>query len=130
MTKRTNYTLWAIQWTLALLYLFAGGLKLVVPLAEMARQMQLPGWFLRFIGVAEVLGGLGLILPGLLRIRQELTSLAAVGLAIIMTGATVLTYTNGANPSMPLAAGLLVALVAWGRWIAVSNRREKCWSPS
>jgi hypothetical protein len=131
MTKRMNYTLWTIQWTLALLYLFAGGLKLVVPVAEMAKQMQLPGWFPRFIGVAEVLGALGLILPGLLRIRQELTQLAAVGLAIIMIGATVLMYANGANPAMPLAVGLLAGFVAWGRWTAVnSSGRKKCWLPS
>ena len=65
-----TYALWIIQALLALLFLFAGGTKLVLPIAEMTRDMpSLPGWFLRFIGVAEILGGLGLILPGLLRIQ-------------------------------------------------------------
>ena len=52
---------------LALTFLFAGGIKLVVPIAAMAKQVALPGSFLRFIGVAEVLGGLGMILPGITR---------------------------------------------------------------
>ena len=63
---------------------------------EMNQQssIQLPGAFLHFIGVCEVLGGLGLVLPNLLRIRQGLTPLAAVGLLIIMIGATVITGTK------------------------------------
>jgi hypothetical protein len=52
----------------------------------------LPGWFLRFLGVAAVLGALGLVLPGLLRIRPGLTPLAAAGLVIIMIGATVVMW--------------------------------------
>ena len=69
-----TYVLWIIQVLLALLFLFAGGMKLVIPpdvLASMGspNQIALPGWFVRFIGVAEVLGALGLLLPGLLRIK-------------------------------------------------------------
>src|SRR5262245_21999427 len=89
--------LWIVQTLLALLFMFAGGMKLVVPVEEMTKQMPvpLPGAFLRFIGVAELLGGLGLILPGLLRIRPGLTPLAAAGLVIIMIGATLLTVAGG-----------------------------------
>ena len=84
--------LWIIQGLLALLFLFAGGTKLVLPVAEMTKQMpMLSGSFLRFVGVCEVLGGIGLILPGLLRTRQWLTPLAAACLVVIMIGATVLT---------------------------------------
>ena len=81
-------------------------------------QIQLPGWFVRFIGVVEVLGALGLILPGLLRIRPGLTPLAAAGLVIIMIGATVLTLVaDGVAPALiPLVVGLLSAFVAYGRW--------------
>ena len=89
--------LWIVQGLLAVLFLFAGGMKLVMPIEEMTEQIALPGAFLRFIGVAEVLGGLGLILPGLLRIRPGLTPLAAAGLVIIMIGATVLTLASGAR---------------------------------
>src|SRR5216117_1876633 len=63
------YALWTIQVLLALLFLFAGGMKLILPIEKMTGSIPLPGWFLRFIGVAEVLGGLGLTLPTLLRIR-------------------------------------------------------------
>ena len=90
-----NYALWIVQGLLALLFLFAGGMKLVLPIEALTEQMPLPGLFVRFIGVAEVLGGIGLILPGLLRIRPGLTPLAAVGLVIIMIGATVLTLAGG-----------------------------------
>src|SRR5437867_5371882 len=82
-----NVALWIVQGLLAALFLFAGGAKLLLPLDQMAGPVALPGWFLRFLGVAEVLGALGLVLPGLLRIRPGLTPLAAAGLVIIMIGA-------------------------------------------
>jgi hypothetical protein len=73
--------------------------------------------FLRFIGVVEVLGALGLVLPGLLRIRPDLTPLAAAGLVIIMIGATVTSLKMGfAAALIPLVVGLLLAFVAYGRW--------------
>ncbi len=115
-----TYALWIVQGLLALLFLFAGGMKLVLPLEKLTGPMPipLPGPFLRFIGVAEVLGAAGLILPGLLRIRPGLTSLAAAGLVIIMIGATVVTLASGdmASALIPLAVGLLAAFVAYGRW--------------
>ena len=95
------------------------GTKLVLPIAEMTKDMpSMPGWFLRFIGVAEILGGLGLILPGLLRIQTGLTPLAAAGLVIIMIGATAITLmtTGIAMAMVPLIVGMLTAFVAYGRW--------------
>ena len=119
-----TYVLWIVQALLALLFLFTGGMKLVLPIEELTAEMPLPGWFVRFIGVAEVLGALGLILPGLLRIRPGLTPLAAAGLVIIMIGATVLTLaTMGAAPALfPLVTGLLAAFVAYGRWRLAPRR--------
>ena len=78
----------------------------------------MPGLFLRFIGVAEVLGAVGLILPWLLRIRPGLTPLAAAGLVLIMTGATVVTLMSGdvVMALFPLVVGILCAFVAYGRW--------------
>jgi drug/metabolite transporter (DMT)-like permease len=112
-----NYALWIVQGLLALLFLFAGGMKLVLPIEAMTKQMPLPGLFLRFIGVAEVLGAIGLILPGLLRIRRGLTPLAAAGLVMVMIGATTLTLAHGgvASALMPLVVGLLSTFVAYGR---------------
>lgn len=114
-----NIALWIIQVLLALLFLFAGAMKLIMPIEEMTRQMPvaIPGLFLRFIGVCEVLGGLGLILPGLLRIKTWLTPLAAVSLVILMIGAMAFSFMIGVTAAIPaLVTGLLAAFVAYGRW--------------
>ena len=94
-SQKTTVLLWIIQGLLALVFMFAGVMKFIMPIEEMTKQVRLPGLFLRFIGVAEVLGAIGLILPGLLRIRPGLTPLAAAGLAIITVGATVVTLMIG-----------------------------------
>jgi uncharacterized membrane protein YphA (DoxX/SURF4 family) len=115
-----NVALWIVQGLLALIFLFSGGVKLVFPIAQMTKQMAvpLPGLFLQFIGVCEVLGAIGLILPRLLRIRPGLTPLAAAGLVIIMIGATVITLAGGsvAQALTPAIVGLLAAFVAYARW--------------
>ena len=115
--------LWIIQSLLAALFLFAGAVKLVLPAEDLTGPIAMPILFLRFIGALEVLGALGLILPGLLRIRTGLTPLAALGLVIIMAGATVTTIVGGAIlPSLiSLAAGLLSAFVAYERWNQISR---------
>jgi len=117
MTRKTVVLLWVVQGLLALLFVFAGGMKLVLPLSQLAGPVPLPGMFLRFIGVAEVLGAAGLILPGLLGIRPGLTSWAAAGLVIIMVGAVGITLAGRAvAPALfPLVVGLLAASVAYGR---------------
>jgi uncharacterized membrane protein YphA (DoxX/SURF4 family) len=117
-TSIMNIALWIIQILLALLFLFAGGMKLIMPIEEMTQQIPMPGLFLRFIGVCEVLGGLGLVLPWLLGIRPGLTPLAAAGLVIIMVGATVTTIATGqiAISLVPLVVGILCLFVVYGRW--------------
>jgi hypothetical protein len=119
-----TYALWIVQGLLALIFLFSGGMKLILPLEMLAGPVPLPGLFIRFIGVAEVLGAIGLILPGLLRIRPGLTPLAAAGLVIIMIGATVITLVGGvtAQALIPLVVGLLLGFVAYGRWWLVPHR--------
>ncbi|HEX6079850.1 MAG TPA: DoxX family protein [Methylomirabilota bacterium] len=113
-----TYALWVLQVLLGLLFIFAGGSKLVMPIEEMTREVAMPGWFLRGIGVCELLGGLGLILPGLFRIRTGLTPLAAAGLVIVMIGATVVTVmTMGVGMALvPFVVGVLAAFVAYARW--------------
>ena len=110
--------LWVVQGLLAPLFLFAGVMKFIMSVEEMTKDIPLPGAFLHFIGVCEVLGALGLILPGLLGIKPGLTPLAAAGLAIVMIGATVLTLMTGAVAMalVPLVIGLLAVFVAYGRW--------------
>jgi uncharacterized membrane protein YphA (DoxX/SURF4 family) len=113
-----RYALWIVQGLLALLFLFAGVMKFVMSVEEMTQQVQMPGAFLRFIGVCEILGGLGLILPSLLRIRPGLTPLAAAGLIVIMIGATIVSVMIGgvAAAIAPFVVLLLLAFVAYGRW--------------
>jgi uncharacterized membrane protein YphA (DoxX/SURF4 family) len=128
-----TYLLWILQVLLALLFLFAGGTKLVLSAEAMAamgspNQVVLPILFLRFIGLCEVLGALGLILPGLLRIRPNLTPLAAAGLTIILIGATVVTLAgDGAKMAIgPFVFAILTAFVAYGRWkLAPLGARNK-----
>ncbi len=111
--------LWIIQGLLALMFLFAGGAKLVLPADALTKDTpMLSAAFLRFVGICEVLGAVGLILPGILRIRPGLTPLAAAGLIVIMIGATVVTLITGggATALIPFATGLLLAFVVYGRW--------------
>jgi uncharacterized membrane protein YphA (DoxX/SURF4 family) len=119
-----NIALWFIQVLLGLLFIFGGVMKLITPIEVMTQQISLPGLFLRFIGVAETLGGLGLILPGLLRIKPGLTPLAASGLVIIMIGATSITVATMGVPMalFPLITGILCLFVAYGRWKLVPHR--------
>ena len=116
---KSTRALWIIQWLLALVFLFAGGAKLILPVDELTRQMpMLSGGFLRFVAVCEVLGAIGLILPGLLHIRPGLTPLAAAGLVVIMIGAVSVTLMTGGGAAalIPFATGALAAFVAYGRW--------------
>jgi hypothetical protein len=117
MSRKKLIVLWVIQAVLAALFLFAGGFKLVASAEQMKGPIDLPLWFLRFIGGCEVLGALGLILPGLLRIRVGLIPLAACGLVIIMIGATVINGIGmGVLAALPtLVIGGLAAFVAVGR---------------
>jgi hypothetical protein len=117
-SRKIGATLWTVQALLALLFLFAGGMKLVAPIEMLKGPVAFPELFIRFIGVCEFLGAIGLILPSALRIRAGLTPLAASGLVIIMIGATVTTLVGGmtAPALFPALVGVLAATVAYGRW--------------
>jgi hypothetical protein len=112
-----NRALWIVQGLLAALFLFAGGMKLITPVEVLSVMSPFPGEFIRFIGLCEVLGAVGLILPYALRILPGLTALAAAGLVVIMVGATVTTLAIGggvlAAPTVVL--GVLASVVALGR---------------
>jgi uncharacterized membrane protein YphA (DoxX/SURF4 family) len=116
-SRKTHITLWVVQSLLAALFLFAGSMKFIMTVAEMTKQIPFPGWFLHFIGAAEILGALGLILPSILRIKPVLTPVAAAGLVIIMIGATVTTLFTPAPAGavVPFVVAVLGAFVAYGR---------------
>jgi len=114
-----NILLWIIQSLLSLLFLFAGVMKFLMPVAEMQKgsPVVFPGWFFYFIGACEILGGIGLILPALLRIKPGLTPLAAIGLGIITLGAAIITVKMGISmAAFPFVICLLSFFVAYGRW--------------
>ncbi|HEY6218977.1 MAG TPA: DoxX family protein [Gemmatimonadaceae bacterium] len=119
--KTSNRLLWTGQFLLAALFLFAGSLKFILPADKMQGPISFPISFIHFIGACEIAGGLGLILPGLLRIAPQLTTFAAAGLLIIMVGATSTTVIGmGVAPALfPLTIGAIAAAIAWGRRQAV-----------
>ena len=111
--------LWVAQVLLALGMASAGIIKLISGEDMLATFYPLfPPLFIRFIGVCEVLGAIGVVVPAALRIRPELTPLAAAGLTIIMAGAVISTIAMGAANMIasPLILFLLAGFVAYGRW--------------
>jgi putative oxidoreductase len=119
--RRLAIALWIAQILLALVFGFAGCMKLLTPIEELAKNA---AWIrnsevlIRFIGISEVAGALGMLLPSLTRIKPKLTSLAAVGLFIIMILATGFHLMRGEARFAPMtvALGALAAFVAWGRF--------------
>ena len=114
-----NILLWIVQILVGLLFIFSGVTKFMMPYEEMIKgaPYALPHWFLLFIGVCELLGGIGLIVPWATGIKPSLTPLAASLLIIIMIGAVIFTALS-TIPGMavmavvPAVVGLLCALIA------------------
>jgi len=124
-----NILLWVLQVLLALAFCAHGGLMLFPP-AAVAAQMNamLPRWFSIFIGVAEVLAAVGLILPGVTRIQPRLVAWAAAGIMIVMICATGFHTMRGEVSSAITTLVLLIvaAFVAYMRWrvLPIMNRRH------
>ena len=111
--KTVNRLLWTAQGVAALVFLFAGSAKFIMPADKLQQgPIQLPLAFMYFIGLCEVLGAFGLLLPGILRIRTALTPLAAAGLTIIMIGATTISGQAMGLSAAPVPA-VLGAITAW-----------------
>ena len=116
--KTVNRVLWSVQIAAALLFLFAGSMKFIMPAEKMQQGPIIFSMaFMHFIGVCECLGALGLVLPGVLRIQTWLTPLAAAGLTIIMIGATTVSVLamGAAAGIVPVVAGLATMWIAYGR---------------
>lgn len=117
-----HFGLWAAQVLVAGVFLMAGSMKLTAPVE--ALQAQMPwvkgalGGAVRFIGLAEVLGGLGLLLPAATRIVPVLTPVAASGLTVVMGLATITHITRGEFEMIPvtLTIGAAAVFIAWGRF--------------
>jgi uncharacterized membrane protein YphA (DoxX/SURF4 family) len=116
--KTRNRLLWTAQILVGLLFVFAGSMKFIMPVEKLQQgPVVFPIAFMYFIGVCEILGGLGLILPGLTRIAAFLTPLAAAGLTIIMIGATSVSVVGMgvAAGLFPAVIGALTISIAYGR---------------
>jgi hypothetical protein len=119
-SKGLRIGLWVVQGLLALMFAMSGGMKLAVPYAELLKQgawvQSVPEGLVKFIGVAEVSGALGLILPAATRIKPILTPLAAAGFVVIMVLASGLHLSLGQPPILQMILGGLAGFVAWGRF--------------
>jgi uncharacterized membrane protein YphA (DoxX/SURF4 family) len=107
---------WIVSGLLALAYLFSGGTKVVQPHEKVKLTMtfaeDFTPWKVKTIGVLEVLGAIGLILPALLSIAPILTPIAATGLAIIQVGAIIVHVRRHDDPKrLPVNVILLLAAV-------------------
>lgn len=125
-SKALTIVLWIVQVLLAAMFLMAGGSKIAMNYADMVKMatenhgVVIPEALLRFIGISEVAGALGLLLPAGTRIMPILTPWAAVGLATIMVLASALHASRGEWSSVAATCTLLAmaAFVAWGRFKA------------
>lgn len=119
-TNKLTAGLWVVQVLLALAFGASGMMKLATPIAELAQKLpwvvDMPG-LTRFIGLSEVLGAIGLILPSATRIQPKLTALAGAGLTLVMTLAAAFHLSRGEGGHIVpnLVLGGLAAFVAWGR---------------
>lgn len=122
MPDRTmNIVLWIVQVLLAALFLWHGLIFLKPPASMIEMFASLPVGFRYFLGLAEILAAIGLILPGLLGILKWLTPLAAAGLSIVMIGAVLLHLAHQEVPQTIVTAVLLAltSFVAYARWRAL-----------
>ena len=121
-SKALHITLCIAQVILAAMFLMSGFMKLAQPIDQLSNMLpwtaQVSEALVRFIGVAEVLGAIGLILPSLLRIQPKLTPIAAVGLALVMLFAVVFHISRGETPMIGMNFILIAiaAFIAWGRF--------------
>ncbi|MDP9056438.1 MAG: DoxX family protein [Pseudomonadota bacterium] len=122
-TKFWNIALWVTQIYLCGMFLFAGVMKVAKSpqgLADMGWHWALvtPHWFILFIGVMEIAGAIGVVLPGLTRILPVLVPTAAGGMILVQIAAIILHATRGeTSHTLPINLILLVpaAFVVWGR---------------
>lgn len=117
-----NIALWVAQILLALAFAMFGFSKVAQPLDTLAATLpwvlEVPTMLVRFIGVAEIAGALGLVLPRLTKIQPRLTAWAAVGLTAIMVLAAIFHATRGefGNIAFNAILAAIAIFVAWGRW--------------
>jgi len=120
--KALHIILWVAQVILGGMFMMTGFMKLSQPIDQLSAMMpwagDVPAMLVRFIGTAELLGGLGLILPAALRIKPQLIAWAAVGLVLVMTFALIFHVSRGETQAigMNVILAAIAAFIAWGRF--------------
>jgi len=120
-SKAINVTLWIAQALLAAMFVMSGLMKLATPIDQLAKMMpwagQYSAGFVRFIGLVDLAGGIGIFLPALTRIKPHLTVLAALGCTILQVFAIVFHFSRGEVMVLPVNVVLLglSLFVFWGR---------------
>ncbi len=120
-SKTMHISLWGVQILLVVMFIMSGFMKVSMPIEKLSAMMpwtgSVPSALVRFIAVAELLGGIGLLLPSLLRIQPTLTIWAGLGLATIMLLAIPFHISRGETPMIGMNAMFmfLSLFVAWGR---------------
>ena len=121
-SKTMNFTLWVAQILLTGLLVWAGLMKLLLPIEKLSAKFpwtgQVPLFLVKFTGMIDLLGAIGLILPSLLRIQPKLTPFAASGLIILMICASVFHISRGeaSGIGLNIVFGFIALFVAWGRF--------------
>lgn len=130
-SKALNISLWVGQVILATMFIMAGVMKSTQPIEELGKALpwvnEVSAGLVRFIGISELLGGIGILLPSLLRIKPVLAPLAAAGLAVVMVLAFVYHIVKGEYSVLGINV-LLAAIalfVAWGRYKKVPILSKK-----
>ncbi len=123
--KLLHVTLWIAQAVLALLFIGTGLFKLATSIATLTNMWPWAGEYpslLRFTGVVDLLGGIGVVLPALTHIRPGLTVTAALGCALLMVSAIIFHLSRGEGANTPFNFVMLVIalFIAWGRRVKVS----------
>jgi len=120
-SKALNIALWTAQILLSAGMLWGAGMKLFMPIDKLAAMWpwaaQVSGSFLKFTGIVDLLGGMGLVLPMLLKIKPRLTFFAALSIIALMIAASIFHISRGEGgliaPNIIFA--LMAAFIAWGR---------------
>ncbi|MBM1104567.1 DoxX family protein [Aurantibacter crassamenti] len=119
--KAIHITLWVAQGLLAVMFIMAGVMKTFQPIEALAESLpwvtSTPLSLVRFIGISELLGGLGLLVPAIFRFKPFLTVWAALGLALIMVFAAGFHVSRGEFSAIGMNVIIMaIALfIAWGR---------------
>ena len=119
--KALHIILWVAQIILGGMFIMAGVMKSTQPIVDLSKSVpwtaNVPLALIRLIGVSELLGGIGLILPSLLRIKPIFTPVAAIGILLIMVFAMVYHVVSGETNvvGINIAFGAVAAFIAWGR---------------